>query len=244
MKKNCRYAFIHSFRGKPWNEECQVAYNGFKKLGFECVLFTTNEEIAFRKRQDIVVGGMLIMSAVLDEYGIQTENYNYPDELNYLLGRRIWTTELKNLHNEKMPFFAKPVEEKIAQGIVINSDKDLSEYNNLSGETKMLCSEVVSFLTEWRCFIMKGKIIGIQHYKGDKTLVCNEKLIEKAVEKCRNFPSAYTLDFGVTGDGRTLLIEMNDGYSIGCYGLDDVLYAKFLYARWAELTGTVDECDF
>ncbi len=59
MKKNCRYAFIHSFRGKPWNEECQVAYNGFKKLGFECVLFTTNEEIAFRKRQDIVVGGIL-----------------------------------------------------------------------------------------------------------------------------------------------------------------------------------------
>ena len=37
---------------------------------------------------------------------------------------------------------------------------------------------------------------------------------------------------------------MNDGYSIGCYGLNDVLYAKFLYARWAELTGTVDECDF
>ena len=50
--------------------------------------------------------------------------------------------------------------------------------------------------------------------------------------------------FGVTGEGRTLLIEMNDGYSIGCYGLNDVLYAKFLYARWAELTGTVDECDF
>ena len=155
MKKNCRYAFIHSFRGKPWNDECRVAYNGFKKLGFECVLFTTNEEIAFRKRQDIVVGGMLIMSAVLDEYGIKTENYNYPDELNYLLGRRIWTTELKNLHNEKMPFFAKPVEEKIAQGMVINSDKDLSEYDNLNSETEMLCSEVVDFISEWRCFIFQ-----------------------------------------------------------------------------------------
>ena len=151
---------------------------------------------------------------------------------------------MKTLHNEKMPLFTQPVEEKIAQGMVINSDKDLSEYNNLNGETKMLCSEVVDFLSEWRCFILNREIIGIRHYKGDKTITCSRDTIKQAVEKCRNFPSAYTLDFGVTGDGRTLLIEMNDGYSIGCYGLNDVLYAKFLYARWAELTGTVDECDF
>ena len=47
-------------------------------------------------------------------------------------------------------------------------------------------------------------------------------------------------NFGKTDDGRTLLIEMNDGFAIGCYGLDDTLYAKFLAARWAELTGTKD----
>ena len=37
-------AFIHAFQGEPWNEECKAAYDGFKKLGIECVLFTTNEE--------------------------------------------------------------------------------------------------------------------------------------------------------------------------------------------------------
>lgn len=45
----------------------------------------------------------------------------------------------------------------------------------------------------------------------------------------------------MTDDGRTLLIEVNDGYSLGCYGLFYIDYAKLLAARWAELTGTEDE---
>ena len=48
------------------------------------------------------------------------------------------------------------------------------------------------------------------------------------------------MDFGVTDDGRTLLIEINDGFSLGTYGIEDTLYAKLLTARWAELNGTED----
>lgn len=31
---------------------------------------------------------------------------------------------------------------------------------------------------------------------------------------------AYTLNFGVLEDGRTALVEVNDGLSFGCYGLN------------------------
>ena len=48
----------------------------------------------------------------------------------------------------------------------------------------------------------------------------------------------------ITDDNRTLLIEVNDGYALGCYGLFYIDYAKLLSARWAELTGTEDECAF
>ena len=48
----------------------------------------------------------------------------------------------------------------------------------------------------------------------------------------------------MTGDGRTLLVEINDGYSRGCYGLPPNLYAQLLSARWAELVGTEDEYNF
>lgn len=233
-------AYIYSFEGRPWNEECLAAFNGFSKLGIECVLFSTNEQLEQRTPEDVVVGGMLIMHHALSEMGISPPVFDYPDELKKYRGRNIRTVKLKDLKQEKLPVFIKPTEEKAAKGIVVNNWADISEYEHLDPKMDILCSDVVSFLSEWRCFIRYGKIIGIQFYNGDITNRCDLSVIEEAVRDFTTIPAACSLDFGKTDDGRTLLIEMNDGFAIGCYGLDDTLYAKFLAARWAELTGTKD----
>ena len=47
---------------------------------------------------------------------------------------------------------------------------------------------------------------------------------------------AYSIDFGVTSDGRTLLIEMNDGFGLSAYGLNKIAYCKMLEARWDEIS--------
>jgi hypothetical protein len=52
------------------------------------------------------------------------------------------------------------------------------------------------------------------------------------------------MDWGVTVDGRTLLVEVNEGYSVGAYGLYFSHYARFLATRWAQLTGNADLCAF
>lgn len=39
------------------------------------------------------------------------------------------------------------------------------------------------------------------------------------------------------GTDETRLVEVNDAYSAGDYGLDPLLYARFLEARWCEMTG-------
>ena len=54
-------AYIHAFRGKPYNDDCKVAYDGFRKLGVEAVLFTTNEEFDTRNPEDVVVGGTIMI---------------------------------------------------------------------------------------------------------------------------------------------------------------------------------------
>lgn len=54
-------AYIHAFHGRPWNTECQAAYEGFQKLGIETVLFSTNEEFDTRHPEDVVVGGTVIV---------------------------------------------------------------------------------------------------------------------------------------------------------------------------------------
>lgn len=51
----------------------------------------------------------------------------------------------------------------------------------------------------------------------------------------------YGINFGVTSKGETLLVEVNEGYALGCYGLFLDLYVKLIITRWAELTDTLDE---
>ena len=234
-------AYIHGFQGKPYNIDCQAAYDGFKALGVEPVLFTTNEEFDTRKPEDVVVGGTIMIWHALNQQGIQAEQYDYPEELSAFRGRRIWTTRLGDIRNEKLPIFIKPVEEKIAPGIVIGKWEDLeAEYGLLGPQTLLYCSESVDFVSEWRCFLLYGIIIGIQFYYGDRDAQCDRNTIDAAVRAYPNMPAGCALDFGVTKDGRTLLIEMNDGYSLGAYGLEPTLYARLLAARWAELNGTVD----
>ncbi len=170
-------AYVHAFQGCPWNEECKAALNGFKKLGIECRLFSTNEELDKREPEDIVVGGILIMRHVLNENGITIEQYNYPEELLDYRGRRIWFTTVADLKMESLPLFIKPVEEKVAKGIVIRSWEDAFEYDHLAPESEILCSEVVNFISEWRCFVRYGKIVGIQFYFGDKNVECDKSVI-------------------------------------------------------------------
>jgi len=123
---------------------------------------------------------------------------------------------------------------------VIETIADLENYEIKDSEAEVYCSEVVNFVSEWRCFLLYRQIVGIKYYYGDPDIDVDTDVILAAVKQYSNIPAGCALDFGVTDDGRTLLIEMNDGYSLGVYGLKDVLYARLLSARWAELSGTKD----
>ena len=52
-------------------------------------------------------------------------------------------------------------------------------------------------------------------------------------------PAAYTVDFGIPSTNETVLVELNDGFAIGNYGLADYLYARLLEARWDELVSSL-----
>ena len=80
-------AYIHGFQGKAYNSDCQVAYDGFKALGTEPVLFTTNEEFDTRKQEDVVVGGVIMIWHALNQRGIHAEHFDYPEELAAFRGR-------------------------------------------------------------------------------------------------------------------------------------------------------------
>ena len=234
-------AYIHGFQGKAYNTECQLAQDGFEELGIKTVLFTTNEEFDTRNPEDVVVGTTVIIWHALEQRGIPVEYMDYPEELKDFVGRKIWKTKLKDIKQEEPPFFMKPVEEKAAPGIVVNTWEDLDPYIYVDPETELYCSEAVHFVSEWRCFLLYGKIIGVHFYYGDREAEYDPTVIDAAVKVYPDMPAGFAMDFGVTDDGRTLLIEVNDGYSLGTYGLEATLYARLLSARWAEMNGTEDE---
>lgn len=99
---------------------------------------------------------------------------------------------------------------------------------------------LIDIISEYRVFYQKGKgIVGMKHYLGDFMVYPNNKYINDVINEVISqplCPSAFTADFAVLKNGSTELIEFNDAWSCGSYGLDGEIYFKWLNARWQELT--------
>lgn len=89
-----------------------------------------------------------------------------------------------------------------------------------------------------------GFRLDVRHYCGDWSKAPSRAVVGQTIAAYSSASAGYAADFGVTDDGRTLLVEVNDGYSLGPYGLWPKLYAQLLSARWTEMVGTDDPCDF
>lgn len=229
------------------NINLYTAYKGFKELGYEIIFFNSINEIMNNNPQDIVVSYISDVRKILTSFNKSYPELNYPSELDKLMGRKYWQTTLGEIiHNcYNWNVFIKPaIGCKTFTGTIISRIEDLRAVIGVDVNSVVWCSEVVNFVSEWRCFIRYGEVVGVKHYKGDWSKVINSNVLNEAILLYKDAPDAYVIDLGITDKGETLLVEVNEGYSVGCYGLDSIVYAKFLSARWSELTQTEDLCNF
>ena len=240
-------AFIQSNKeGLPYNPNAYAAYDGFKEMGFETVLFVMPGEIPEGDPEDIVVGGIGTVRKALLRFGVDPPEFNYPDSIRQYLKRDVWesTIDAVRLNALSWPVFVKPFQAKLFTGKVIREYRDLTGLVSVIDDKRVFCSEVIGFESEYRAFVRYGEVLDIRHYKGDWKIYPDPEVILSCVNDYVDAPAAYAADFGVTDKGETVLVEVNDGYSVGAYGLGPVMYAQFLSAYWAELTNTEDCCDF
>lgn len=230
----------------PYNKNAYTALEGFNQMGVETILFHTKEELSNSTPEDIIVGGVGRVKERLEQLGIAVNDIDYPTELENYFGRKIWAGNISDLLQGKIeyPVFVKPMEGKLFSGCLALSDKDLIGKAAPGTDFPVYYSEPLKIETEFRCYIRYNQILDIKRYKGTLNTFYNYDTICSAVKDYTTAPAAYAMDFGVTDSGATILVEVNDGYSLGNYGLDSLLYAKLLSARWAELTNTIDECNF
>ncbi|BAY25586.1 hypothetical protein NIES2100_53920 [Calothrix sp. NIES-2100] len=241
-------AFIQEQGNGKLRHEEQLVTEELRKRGIP-ITFYTQKRIQRRQLalddQSLVVGDMPCILGALKQLGIPEPLPNdYPLSLRNFMHRRIWTSTLLELEqglcNAKYSaIFAKPaVRRKRFTGCVFESEYDLYRIYGVSRQEKLLCSEVVSWLSEYRVYVVHSEIRSIDHYDGNTNVLLDIEKVQCAIKTLDNVGESYAgyaIDFGVLDSGETALVEMNDGFAIGAYKINREDYTNMILARWEEL---------
>lgn len=134
------------------------------------------------------------------------------------------------------PLFVKPesLNNKHFTGTIINS-RSIITFANYDENSWVLSSPVLEFVSEWRCFVLHGEVVGIRPYTGDCLVFPDKKVILSAIEAWKTQPHAFCIDIGITKSNKTCVVECNDVMSLGWYGLMPIVAARMLVTRWEEI---------
>jgi hypothetical protein len=94
-------------------------------------------------------------------------------------------------------------------------------------------SDVISIDSEWRAFVYKGKLVGLQNYSGEFTKFLDVTKINNMISAYKSSPIAYTLDVGVNSVD-TFIIECHLFSSVGLYGFNSQYLATMFNACFKE----------
>lgn len=193
--------------------------------------------------RSLVVGGLPSVKAALRFLGHELPPpTDYPDSLAPFLQRRVWRSTLAAaqaaVERSGQPIFVKPIgTHKRFTGVVIDPGGSWS-LASVSGRVPIWCSEVVTFESEHRAFVSNSQVVGTRCYWGDSDLVPDSGTIRSMVTAFgADAPHAYALDVGLVPAGDTVLVEVTDGFALGAYGLEPLLYLEVLANRWRQLLG-------
>ena len=244
-----KLAFIQAQNGVPAADSFFRAWDGFRKRGVRCELFEPKQlelGVLPLARDTLVAGGVPVVEAALTALGVPVPVAdNLPACLAKYRGRRVWPSTWGALRSEYArkgptePLFVKPLRRnKGFPSVAVYGTDDLPDVDRMPDGSEVLVAEYVTFVSEWRCFVRNGQVLDLCRYQGDVFRYPDPQVIRAALaDYGRSAPAGYGIDFGVLTDGRTVLVEVNEGYSLNPYGLESMEYSELLEARWAQLAG-------
>lgn len=194
--------------------------------------------------QTLVVGDHDVMRSVFKRMSLVVQSNCYPPSLHAFLHRKVWESTVQQVlfasqNGQIGPVFVKPRSRtKSFTGFVVQSGSELLQLSGVSRNTEVFCAEVVEWQSEYRTFISGSKLVGTRHYEGNPGLIPDQSTIDQAIqifEESGAATAGYSLDFGVLSNGKTALVEWNDGFALGSYGLEPSTYTDLLMGRWNDL---------
>lgn len=237
--------YVQLFQAAHWFRErgYEVIRFGFEEIelgGLDDALLNHPDEMVLR-------GGVEAVRKALVRAGRPLPpNLDLPLSLQRWFGRRIWESTLADVRRvvgreSQEPIHVKPLRHhKLFTGRVLREFRDLIPTAAIPDDTPVLVQECVQFISEWRATILRDRVLNVAHYRGDPLAFPDAEIVGRAVGDFDGRPIGFAMDWGITTDGRTLLVEVNDGYSLGNYGVRGPAFIALIEARWRELMGLPD----
>jgi len=222
-------------KGIPFDNFCSDAAIGANEADILCIAFSDIKQVP-KSQYNIVVTTVEESQEWLG-YKVFPINDTWAGEFKKREEKFCLLEEI-----EKYPCFIKPAQDiKQFTGIVVENEKEAKLFtSNYDGQLSV--QEIVEIESEYRLYYTETRgILGIKHYLGNPYLVPDEKFVEELVFHAKKElkEKSFTLDIGIKNNGETFLIEINDGWAVGNYGLPPNLYYSFVKARWLQLTGVI-----
>ena len=221
--------------GIPHHFDCACAMYGAIDLGLDYILVSF-EEVKNGKfdsliKNNLFVGSVEFMTEVFNRVGIEQPRL----PINNL--RPYEEMKFKDFKYE-YPVFIKPKSIKAFTGFVVD-DYSKSMLNTLDKELDIIIQQVINLDSEWRFYVFRNKIVDIRHYSGrmDINLIGAVNNFNKLDDSTfKNFPETFVMDIGFYNDSDSYtIIEFNDMWAIGNYGIPNDLYVRMLKDRYFDI---------
>lgn len=197
------------------------------------------------RQASLVAGSIPFVEAALKQRGISIPDIDcYPATLKPFIHRETRRSTLDraiaHVETRGTPIFIKPAaRSKRFTGFVLEHSFD-RRIEGISRREPIYFCDPVDFVSEWRAYVVARELRATVVYDGQCDIRPDSNVINAAIAAMAEdpfLPASYAVDFGVLSDGRTALVEMNDGFSVGAYpGLDDDVYLAMIESRWLEMT--------
>ena len=250
-------AFVKTNNGTFPNLNFYLAWESFNHMGYSVQLFNESDIPSLDINVETpVFAGVTIFKRILDKLGVNYPPFDcYPEVLNPYYGRNLRRStigvEKTKFHKDNVTVFVKPVLPKQFIGNVWESIINLIPLAAVPDDAEVWVCEPMDILSEYRCYVLDGEILGVKHYYGDWSITPpNKEYVERVIKDYKGAPAAYGIDFAVVKRPKSwengmvndngfhehpVVLEVNDGCNLGNYGLDAIHYGEMIVSRWIEI---------
>lgn len=228
----------------PINMDIQNAIDGAEYIGYDIAGFTLEDILSYkmdtRAYLTPFVGSIDGMTMLFKNMKRYPDPIDFPEEIisSGLLNREVKNTSLNQaiaLFKESgKPVFIKPYQTKLFDGILISEEQHLNYLRGYENPSVWVCDQI-DILSEHRAYIHKGKMVYCCNYSGDFRINPDYSYIDELISVYKNAPVAYTIDVAILKDGSMTVVEFNDFWAIGSYGMKCWDYAQMLIDRYFQI---------